>query len=107
MVEMLAQDTLAQSWLLMNGETVYDFHWDSAKALANAREHGVTFDQAATVLLDPLALTVYDEAHSGHEERWFTLGFDATGRLLAIARTYEVVSPSLCEFASSRHVRRP
>src|SRR5262249_6069988 len=33
---------------------------------------------------------VYNEAHSQNEERWFTLGFDAGGRLLAVAHTYEM-----------------
>lgn len=47
----------------------YDFEWDSVKALSNVRKHGVTFDQAATVFLDALALTVFDAAHSQHEER--------------------------------------
>jgi uncharacterized protein len=60
-------------------EIIYDFHWDPAKAPYNARKHGVTFDQAATVFLDNLALTVFDEANSQNEERWFTLGFDASG----------------------------
>ncbi len=74
----------------MSGETVYEFDWDPFKALANIRKHGVSFDEAATVLLDPLALTVYDEAHSDQEERWFTLGLDARGKLLAVAHTYEM-----------------
>lgn len=67
----------------------YHFEWDAAKAIANVRKHGVTFEQAATVFLDPLALTVYDEAHSQNEERWFTLGHDANGALLAVAHTYQ------------------
>jgi uncharacterized DUF497 family protein len=78
----------------MNHETVVDFQWDPAKALHNARKHDVTFDQAATVFLDALALTVYDEAHSQSEERWFTLGFDASGKLLAVAHTYEIAGPA-------------
>jgi uncharacterized DUF497 family protein len=45
----------------------------------------MTFDEAATVFLDALALTVYDEANSQNEDRWFTLGSDAGGRLLAVA----------------------
>jgi uncharacterized DUF497 family protein len=53
----------------MPPETVYDFQWDPAKALYNARKHGVTFDQAATVFLDALALTAHDEAHSRNEDR--------------------------------------
>lgn len=73
------------------GDLAYQFEWDAAKAIANMQKHGVTFEQAATVLLDALALTVYDEAHSQHEERWFTLGHDANGVLLAVAHTYEAM----------------
>lgn len=46
-----------------------DVTWDAAKAQSNIVKHGVTFAQAAMVLLDPLALTVFDEAHSASEER--------------------------------------
>jgi uncharacterized DUF497 family protein len=81
----------------MPDETIYDFEWDSAKALANVGKHGVFFDAAATVLLDHLALTVYDEVNSQHEERWFTLGLDARGNLFAVAHTYEIID--------SAHVR--
>ncbi len=63
---------------------------DPVKAQSNARKHGVTFDQAASVFLDALALFVYDEANSHGEERWFTLGFDASGSLLAVAHTYDI-----------------
>jgi len=46
----------------MSEGTVYEFLWDPAKAQLNAHKHDVTFDQAATVFLDVLALTVYDES---------------------------------------------
>ena len=78
----------------MNTSIVYDFEWDTAKALANAAKHGVTFDQAAGVFLDALALTVFDSAHSQSEERWFTLGIDARGTLLAVAHTYQITGPA-------------
>jgi uncharacterized DUF497 family protein len=78
----------------MEHEAIYDFQWDPAKALHNARKHDVTFDQAATVFLDPLALTVYDDANSDKEERWFTLGVDASGRLVAVAHTYAITAPT-------------
>ena len=67
----------------------YDFEWDVNKAIANKSKHGVSFEQASCVFLDPMALTVYDEAHSDYEERWNTLGLDAQGRLLVIAHTYQ------------------
>lgn len=74
----------------MSQGTVFEFLWDPSKAQSNAHKHDITFDQAATVFLDALALTVYDEPNSHDEERWFTLGFDASGRLLAVAHTYEI-----------------
>ena len=71
-----------------------DFEWDQAKAASNLVKHGVRFEQAATVLLDPLALTVFDEAHSDYEERWFTLGLSSEGRLLAVVHTYSATGPN-------------
>jgi uncharacterized protein len=70
----------------------YDFEWDGQKAASNLVKHGVAFEQAATVFLDALALTVYDEAHSQQETRWFTLGLDQSGNLLAVAHTYQATS---------------
>ena len=69
-------------------DIIYDFQWDVVKALSNADKHGVTFEQAASVFLDTLALTVFDEAHSQDEERWWLLGHDAGGSLLLVAHTY-------------------
>jgi uncharacterized protein len=63
--------------------------WDAAKANSNIAKHGVTFAQAATVLLDPFAVTVFDATHSQDEERWFTLGLSSEGKLLALAHTYQ------------------
>jgi hypothetical protein len=45
------------------------------------------------VLRDPLAVTVFDADHSDDEERWFTLGSSATGRLLAVAHRYRSLGP--------------
>lgn len=66
-----------------------DITWDAAKAVSNIAKHGVSFAQAATVLLDPLALTVFDAAHSDVEERWFTLGAASGSELLAVSHTYQ------------------
>jgi uncharacterized DUF497 family protein len=35
---------------------VGEFEWDHAKARANVRKHGVTFEEAMTVFLDELAV---------------------------------------------------
>ena len=69
-----------------------DITWDSAKSLSNIVKHGVTFAQAAAVLKDPLALTVFDSAHNEVEERWFSLGM-ADGKLLAVSHTYRATGP--------------
>jgi uncharacterized DUF497 family protein len=53
----------------MTRETVYDFQWDAAKAPASERKHDVSFEEATTVFLDAMALTVCDEAHSENEDR--------------------------------------
>lgn len=70
-----------------------EFTWDPAKAVSNISKHGVSFAQAATVLLDGLALTVFDAAHSEFEERWFTLGMSSEGRLLAVSHLYTATGP--------------
>ena len=75
----------------MSQEIDFRFEWDPAKAQSNARKHGVTFDQAATVFLDAHALSVYDETHGQDEDRWFTLGFDFGSRLLAVSHTWEAL----------------
>ena len=73
----------------------FDIVWDDAKAQSNLLKHGVSFAQAATVILDPLALTVFDAEHSEAEERWFTLGQTSDGRLLAVAHTYQMLETNI------------
>jgi len=46
------------------------------------------FEQATTVFRDSLALSVPDEGHSEHEERWITLGLDEDSKLLVVVHTY-------------------
>jgi uncharacterized protein len=41
-----------------------------AKARVNRAKHGVDFEEAATVFLDPLLLVLADLEHSEEEERW-------------------------------------
>lgn len=75
-------------------ELQFDITWDPVKAQSNIVKHnGVTFVQAATVLLDALALTVFDAAHSEFEERWLTLGMSSQGKLLAVSHTYQHSGP--------------
>jgi len=40
------------------------YEWDPNKAAENLRKHGVSFGEAASVLLDPTAMTFDDPDHS-------------------------------------------
>lgn len=62
-----------------------DFEWNRAKATANRRKHGVTFEEAATVFSDPLAVTFPDPDHSSGEVRWLTFGVSNRQRLLVVS----------------------
>ena len=47
---------------------------DPRKAKENLRKHGVSFEEAATVFLDALAITFPDPDHSHEEDREITIG---------------------------------
>jgi uncharacterized DUF497 family protein len=74
----------------------YNLEWDPEKAKGNFEKHEVAFESAATVLLDPNALSVFDEDHGGEEERWITMGFDRSGALLVVHHTFQNVDESTC-----------
>jgi uncharacterized DUF497 family protein len=61
--------------------------WDDDKAEANLTKHGVPFELAATVFLDPLAATIYDPDHSGEEHRWITMGMAENKDVLVVVHT--------------------
>lgn len=63
------------------------FEWDEVKAVTNAGKHGVSFEEAASVFLDPLAYTFDDPDHSIGEQRLLTFGLSQSGRLLAVVHT--------------------
>ena len=63
------------------------YEWDPKKAKANLRQHGVSFDEAASVFLDPLAITFPDPDHSGEEFREITVGHSARQRVVFLSHT--------------------
>ena len=58
--------------------------WDVAKAATNERKHGVTFEEASTVFLDPFEATLPDPDHSSLENRWVSMGTSDRDRLLVV-----------------------
>lgn len=79
------------------------FDWDSKKAEANLRKHGVAFDEAATAFLDPHAVSGPDPDHSVGEEHYITFGCSQLGRLLAVCHTYR---PGAIRIINARRMTR-
>jgi len=63
--------------------------WDPRKARSNVKKHGVSFEEAATALSDPLAATGADPDHSIKEDRFVTFGVSKVGQLLLVSHTEE------------------
>ena len=74
----------------------YYFEWDPKKAKANKKKHGITFEQASTIFLDPRMISVFDTEHSEHEDRWATIGIDSNGVLLVVVHTFQQVDAESC-----------
>ena len=64
-----------------------EFEWDSEKAATNLRKHRISFEEAASVFADPLAITFHDPDHSVGEGRWLTFGVSRSGLLLVVSHT--------------------
>lgn len=65
----------------------------SDQGARSAKDHRVTFEQAATVFLDSRLLSQIDEEHGDEEERWVSLGRDRSARLLVVCHTYRDETP--------------
>ena len=63
------------------------FEWDKRKAASNQRKHHVSFDEASTVFLDPLARIFDDETHSVEEPREIIIGHSILNRLVVVSFT--------------------
>ena len=62
------------------------FEWDEVKSLSNRRKHGVSFEEASQVFLDPLYVSVLERIENG-EERWRTFGIVKNLMVFVVAHT--------------------
>jgi hypothetical protein len=69
----------------------YEFDWDPVKARQNRQKHGVSFERAARIFLDPFAISIFDEHHSESEDRWITIGSETNEVLLVVVHTFRDV----------------
>jgi len=63
------------------------FEWDLRKALSNKDKHGISFEEAAEVFSDSLAITITDPDHSDDEDREITIGQTGKHRIVVVSHT--------------------
>lgn len=83
------------------------FEWDERKADHNFKKHGVRFEEAQTIFLDPNSVTLPDNTHSVEEDRYIDIGFSSQGRLLLVVYTerssrIRLISARLCTAKEAR-----
>jgi hypothetical protein len=61
-----------------------EFEWDDGKAAANARKHGVTFEEARDVFRDPLAIELLDDREAYGEDRFVLIGMTQSRVLVVV-----------------------
>lgn len=64
-----------------------DVEWDEDKRLANIRKHGVDFEDALDVFVDPAAYEEHDDEHSDDEHRQKIIGFGRIPAMLCVVYT--------------------
>jgi uncharacterized protein len=64
------------------------FEWDERKSAANAKKHGVSFEEAKSVFVDERAKLIDDPDHSEDEDRFVLLGLSSVLRLLLVCHCY-------------------
>lgn len=91
------------------------FVWDDAKNRTNRKKHGVSFEEASALLTGAEYLEIFDEAHSGDEDRFIAIGPLARGVVLVVytERDDEAIRIISARWATKReteqyrtHVRR-
>jgi uncharacterized protein len=94
-----------------------EFEWYRRKAALNAKKHGVSFTEAATIFSDPFELTIPDPDHSEIEARFLSVGISSTNRIIVVAYTEreeririisarEAAPKEIREYATSETKRR-
>lgn len=82
----------------------YNFEWDPVKEKQNIKKHGINFQRASKIFLDPLAISIFDEEHSENEDRWITIGAEASEVLLVVIHTFrdETLKSAVIRIISAR-----
>jgi uncharacterized protein len=81
------------------------FSWSEPKSRSNQRKHGISFDTATRVFLDPLHISRRDRIAEG-EERWQTIGMVNGVLLILVAYTVIDEEEEVIRIISARRVTR-
>ena len=65
--------------------TGYEFEWNEIKAQANVRRHGVSFEEAATVFSDPLAILLPDPTTPKERSAFWCWACSSRQRVLVVS----------------------
>ena len=64
------------------------FEWDTKKANANIKKHGISFDEARTVFFDEHAKLINDPDHSEDESRFILMGISSSLKIMLVCHCY-------------------
>lgn len=88
------------------------FEWDDEKAASNLKKHGVPFDEAVAIFLDPSRLDRYDGREAYGEDRFLTVGltdtdvlviaYTARGDAIRIISARKATSHEQCDYWKNR-----
>jgi hypothetical protein len=78
------------------------FEWDEAKNEENIRKHGISFERAKAVFDDDNAVYLYDEDHSGDEDRYIVVGLDEYPANLTVCHCYRGEDGTIIRLISAR-----
>ena len=83
------------------------FEWDDAKNLAKQRKHGISFERASRVFVDPLRVSKVERI-ADTELRWQTFGVIEDLLLLMVAHTTRDVESGveIVRIISARRITR-
>lgn len=83
------------------------FTWDETKARANAKKHGVSFDEAQSAFSDERARIIDDPDHSDDEDRFILLGMSAKPVATTKPKSESFPLAGRCRRSEHSTTRRP
>lgn len=81
------------------------FEWNLAKASANLKKHGISFEEAQSAFYDEFAVQFFDDEHSTTEDRFLLLGMSIEARLILVCHC-ERESGDLIRIISARRATK-